>query len=431
MQRHILPVGFAFFFVGLVCLALVLAVGDYLAEREGSVVVVMGAVEETAVLPTTESPSPLPRLAPESTATIARTAVATPLSDPTPLPPEPTSHVVQPGETLFRIATRYGLTVADLAAANNLTDPSRIVVGQTLTLPQQQPTTNNQQSTINNPPPATGNQPPATSHQQPATSNQPPTTLNNLPLDAIVVMPESVRQNVQAIYAAGQSLGRNPRAFAKVGDSTIHPDHFLSRFDSGPYNLGEYAYLQDTIEQYRGSFGRHSVAVRIGLHAWTVFDPIYANKSICLPDEHVLACEFRLHNPAIVLVRLGSNDIGAPSLYESNMRQIVQFSIENGVIPVLGTKADRREGSNQNNDILRQIAADYQIPLWEFDIVAGTLPGRGLDVDGVHMNTFYAHDYTQPVAFQRGHAMHNLSALMVLDAIWRLTIDNWRLTIDN
>ena len=33
------------------------------------------------------------------------------------------------------------------------------------------------------------------------------------------------------------------------------------------------------------------------------------------------------------------------------------------------------------------------------------------------MNTFYAHDYTQPEAFQRGHAMNNLTALMVLDAI--------------
>lgn len=418
MQRHILPIGFAFFFVGLVCLALVLAVGDYPAEREGSVVVVLGAVEETAVLPTTESPGPLPGLTPESTATIARTAVATPLPDPTPLPPEPASHVVQPGETLFRIATRYGLTVADLAAANNLTDPSRIHNGQILILPHQPPTTNNQQSTINNPPPAISYQPPATSHRQPAT------TLNNIPIESIVVMPESVRQNVRVIYAAGQALGRNPRAFAKVGDSTIHPDHFLSRFDSGPYNLGEYAYLQAVIEQYRGSFGRHSAAVRIGLHAWTVFDPIYADKSICLPNEDVLACEFRLHNPVIVLVRLGSNDIGAPSLYESNMRQIVQYSIENGVIPVLGTKADRREGSNQNNDILRQIAADYQIPLWEFDIVAGTLPGRGLDVDGVHMNTFYAHDYTQAAAFQRGHAMHNLTALLVLDAIWQLAIDD-------
>ena len=82
-----------------------------------------------------------------------------------------------------------------------------------------------------------------------------------------------------------------------------------------------------------------------------------------------------------------------------------------------GYNIDRNEGSNQNNDIVRQISADYQIPLWEFDPVAGTLPGRGLDVDNVHMNTFYAHDYKDPTAFTRGHAMHNLTALMVLDAM--------------
>lgn len=406
MRRHILPIGFAFFFIGLVSLAFVLAIRDYLAEREDMVVV---ASSTTAVFPTITPPQ-------EQTSAPETTAVA-----PT---PEPTisffgtaTHTVQVGETLFRIATQYNLTIADLAAANNLTDPSRIYVGQTLTIPIQPTSQPILQSTPTD-------QSRATSHQLLTTSNPPPVTLNNIPLETIAVLPEAVRQNVRAIYAAGKALGRNPHAFAKIGDSTIHPDHFLSRFDSGPYNLGEYAYLQAVIEQYRGSFGRHSAAVRIGLHAWTVFDPLYADKSICLPNEHVLACEFRLHNPVIVLVRLGSNDIGAPGLYEANMRQIVQFSIENGVIPVLGTKADRREGSNQNNDILRRIAADYAIPLWEFDLVADTLPGRGLDVDGVHMNTFYAHDYAQPVAFQRGHAMHNLTALMILDVIWRLTIND-------
>jgi hypothetical protein len=244
-------------------------------------------------------------------------------------------------------------------------------------------------------------------------------TLNNLPLNTIVVMPETVRQNAQAIYTAGQALGRNPHAFAKMGDSTVAPEHFLTRFDSGPYDLGDYAYLQAVIAQFSGSFARQSTAVRLGLHAWVIFDPLYADKTICLPNESVIACEFRLHNPTILLIRLGSNDVGAPALYESSMRQIVQFSIENGVIPVLGTKADRREGSNQNNEILRQIAADYQIPLWDFDVVAETLPARGLDVDGVHMSTFYAHDYTQAEAFQRGHALHNLTALLVLEAIWR------------
>ncbi len=153
------------------------------------------------------------------------------------------------------------------------------------------------------------------------------------------------------------------------------------------------------------------------LFATQIAERTRATRKKCTANETVIACEYRLHNPSIALIRLGANDVGAPTLYDENMRQIVQFSIDNGVIPVLGTKADRHEASNQNNDILRQIAADYQIPLWEFDPVAATLPGRGLDVDGVHMNTFYAHDYTQPEAFQRGHAMNNLTALMVLDAI--------------
>ncbi len=33
------------------------------------------------------------------------------------------------------------------------------------------------------------------------------------------------------------------------------------------------------------------------------------------------------------------------------------------------------------------------------------------------MTTFYAHDYTLPEAFQRGHSAHNLTALIVLARI--------------
>jgi hypothetical protein len=96
----------------------------------------------------------------------------------------------------------------------------------------------------------------------------------------------------------------------------------------------------------------------------------------------------------------------------------VEYAIEQGVIPVIGTKADRFEGEdNINNIMLRQIAADYRLPLWDFDLVAATIPGRGLYIDDVHMTIYYAHDYTSPVALQRGHGVHNLTALMVLDAI--------------
>jgi murein DD-endopeptidase MepM/ murein hydrolase activator NlpD len=44
-------------------------------------------------------------------------------------------HVVQPGETLFLIAQRYGTTVQGLVAVNNLADPDRIAVGMRLMIP--------------------------------------------------------------------------------------------------------------------------------------------------------------------------------------------------------------------------------------------------------------------------------------------------------
>lgn len=44
-------------------------------------------------------------------------------------------HVVQPGETLFRISQQYGIPVSALSAANGLLNPAQIYVGQTLTIP--------------------------------------------------------------------------------------------------------------------------------------------------------------------------------------------------------------------------------------------------------------------------------------------------------
>jgi murein DD-endopeptidase MepM/ murein hydrolase activator NlpD len=46
-----------------------------------------------------------------------------------------TEHVVQPGETLFRIAQAYGVTVDDIVATNGLTNRNIIHVGQRLTIP--------------------------------------------------------------------------------------------------------------------------------------------------------------------------------------------------------------------------------------------------------------------------------------------------------
>jgi LysM repeat protein len=50
------------------------------------------------------------------------------------------THTVQPGENLFRIALRYGLTVDQLAAANGIANPAQIQVGTVLTIPGCAPT---------------------------------------------------------------------------------------------------------------------------------------------------------------------------------------------------------------------------------------------------------------------------------------------------
>jgi LysM repeat protein len=59
---------------------------------------------------------------------------AEPTPGTTPVPTQPT-HVVQPGESLYRIALRYSTTVMALAEANGITHPAQTYVGRTLVIP--------------------------------------------------------------------------------------------------------------------------------------------------------------------------------------------------------------------------------------------------------------------------------------------------------
>lgn len=267
---------------------------------------------------------------------------------------------------------------------------------------------------------------PATNTAVPSITPSPsatPIMVNNVPIDKIVTMPPDVQKNVRRIYARGQELGRNPQAFSKLGDSAVLTSHYLTRFDDPTrYNLGEYAFLQPVIDYYAGSFSRYGTAVRVGLSSWGVLDPTWANKERCLPEEQMLACEFRLHNPSILLIRLGTNDATDPEYFAKNLREIVQFTLDNGVIPVLATKADRFEGDNTNNEVMRQVAAEMQIPLWDFDTAAAALPNRGLGDDNVHLSISFRNDYTDPFTLTAGYPVSDLTALFVLDAI-RQTVE--------
>ena len=64
------------------------------------------------------------------------TIPSTGVQPPPPAPGERT-HVVQPGENLFRIALAYNLSYQRLAEYNGITDPADIYIGQVLRIPQQ------------------------------------------------------------------------------------------------------------------------------------------------------------------------------------------------------------------------------------------------------------------------------------------------------
>ena len=77
--------------------------------------------------------TPAPALSPTATLTPTISPTNTPL--PTTTPTAVRSHLVEAGETLFRIAGRYGTTVEALARVNELEAPYIIYEGQVLILP--------------------------------------------------------------------------------------------------------------------------------------------------------------------------------------------------------------------------------------------------------------------------------------------------------
>jgi hypothetical protein len=258
----------------------------------------------------------------------------------------------------------------------------------------------------------------------PAVSSAPTlnTPLNGVALDTILVLPDNVKATVREVYARGQRIGRNPHAFSKIGDSTMVWPAFMSAFEWS-YNLGPYAYLQTAIGQYDGSFSRNSLATVKGINSWRQFDPASASLEFCRSNEGPVQCEFRLNNPSVVFIRLGANDWGEPAWFQQSMERIVQYFMNRGVVPVLGTKPDRLEGpDNTLNKIVGQIAADYEIPLWDYDQVAATVPNRGLLPDKTHFQDGGPHNYTLPATFRHGDSLEDLTALMMLDTIDRAIV---------
>lgn len=238
------------------------------------------------------------------------------------------------------------------------------------------------------------------------------------------VVPAAVSGRVREIFAHGQERGLDPQAFSKVGDCEATPTWFLGDFDLGAqyYSLGEYTYLEGAIANFQGSFERQGLATYRGFTAASALTTLWADPKQCQPGETPIDCEVRLHRPAFALVMLGTNDVHYLDSFEANLRRILDDLIEQGVVPILATKADNLEGDYAINAVIARTAYEYELPLWNFWAAVQPLPDHGLQEDGSHL-TWAGNHFDDPLRMQAAWPWRNLTALQTLDAVWRGVIE--------
>jgi len=293
---------------------------------------------------------------------------------------------------------------------------------QTSSMGQIAPISPTETPTNNNPDDNPGNliqTSPPQNQTQPTPENKPTRELTSNAWKGLPVIPQ-VSKNVKSIYQRGLALNNNPNAYSKIGDCGSTPAWFLGDFDRGPeyYELGEFTQLMEVIQEFQGSHERTSLGARAGFNAPSLFVSLWSDIEHCQPDEGPLECEYRVHQPIAAFIMLGANDIWHPDKFEPSMRKIIEYSINNGVIPILSTKADNQEKDGSINLTIARLAQEYDIPMINFWRAVQDLPDKGLQEDGVHL-TWGKNDFSDPKYLKTAWTIRNLTALQTLDAVWR------------
>lgn len=228
-----------------------------------------------------------------------------------------------------------------------------------------------------------------------------------------------VRPEMKVIFQRGIEFGNNPTAFSKIGDGEISTVWFLTQYDLAPsnYHLGSYTDLQFVIKHFSGSFGRVGLAAGRSYNTTIILGPVSAGMQECNPGESHLDCELRIHHPSFAFISLGTNQVWRPEIFESELRLIIERLLEADVVPILATKADNLEGDYRINQIIAQLAYEYNLPLWNFWLAVQPLPQHGLQDDMEHL-TYADSDFSNATDMLSAWPWRNLTALQVLDSVY-------------
>lgn len=230
------------------------------------------------------------------------------------------------------------------------------------------------------------------------------------------------------VYQRGLALGNLPNVVTKVGDSLSADETFLRPMSLQPIQLGPYNFLSYTVAFYGASTAGASQAARVGMNTFSIVDPQWADGTVCASGETPIQCEYRLRRPSIAFILFGPNDVIRVDAdqYETQMRLIVEETLNHGIIPVLSTfsynpNAEFFTRAVEYNHRIIEIATEYQLPLINLFVASRPLSNYGLDQDGIHMlrSGMTTLDFASGLEAFYGASLRNLLTIRMLDEIRR------------
>jgi len=132
-----------------------------------------------------------------------------------------------------------------------------------------------------------------------------------------------------------------------------------------------------------------------------------------------------LNHPSFAIISLGTNEAHDVKLdktpFEGCLRRIIEHSIDQGVVPILSTKADNDEGDHYINYLTAKLAVEYQLPLRKFWRAVHSISQYGRrsadHLTFAPTNSFT--DFSKREYLDYGMQVRNLTALQMLDMIRR------------